>query len=495
MAGSITVVGLGSGDERQLTLGVWSVLQEAEEIWLRTVDHPVVNWLSEQGLKMQSFDQYYEQHREFNDVYVAIVDALMAQAKQGKELVYAVPGHPMVAEYTVVLLRERCAAEDVRLAIIGGESFLDQTFLRLGIDPVNGFQLLDAASMKDDLLQPKVHTIITQVYDVHTASDAKLTLMTLYPDDFVVVVAHRLGFEDERIISVPLYELDHVQGYGNHSLVWVPATTEDRVLNRTFAQLREIVHILRSPGGCPWDREQTHQSIRKNLIEETFEVVETIDEDDTDAMCEELGDLLLQIMLHSEMEEETGQFTVTDVIETISEKLIRRHPHVFGDVRANSTEEVLTNWQAIKNEEKRSKGIDLDANSLMDGIPQALPALYKATEIQKRAAKVGFDWTEPAPVLDKVREELTELIEAWQGKPIGAPEIADELGDLLFATVNLSRFLKVDADAALAGTIQKFDQRFRFIEQKISETGQKWEQISLEQMEEWWQLAKKTKKN
>jgi tetrapyrrole methylase family protein/MazG family protein len=494
MARSITIVGLGSGDERQLTLGVWTVLQDAEQLLLRTVDHPVVRWLSEQGLKWESYDSYYEEHGQFNAVYEAIAADLIARAESGAEVVYAVPGHPMVAEYTVALLKQQCAGRQIHLAILGGESFLDQTFLRLGIDPIDGFQLLDASSMTVDLLQPKMHTIITQIYDVHTASDAKLTLMELYPDDYVVVVGHRLGFDDERIISVELHELDRVAGYGNHSIVWVPPTNEDAVLNRTFGQLRSIVHTLRSPGGCPWDREQTHQSIRKHLIEETFEVVEAIDQDDPENLCEELGDLLLQIMLHAEMEEETGMFTVTDVIEAISEKLIRRHPHVFGEVRANSTEEVLANWQQIKSQEKAEKGIAVEQQSLLSGIPQGLPSLYRATEVQKRAAKVGFDWKQPEPVLAKVREELEELVDAWQQLPLDAPELTEELGDLLFAIVNLSRFLNIDADFALATTIHKFTQRFQFIEQKMREAGRKWEQTSLEEMDVWWEMAKKREK-
>jgi tetrapyrrole methylase family protein/MazG family protein len=494
VSGSITVVGLGSGDESQLTLGVWTVLQDADVICLRTADHPVVAWLAEQGLTMSSYDAMYEQHGRFEEVYAAIVADLIAKAGAGAEIVYAVPGHPMVAESTVVQLRARCADAGVRLAILGGESFLDQTFLRLGIDPVDGFQLLDATTMTADLIQPRIHTIITQVYDMHSASDAKLTLMDIYPDDYVVVVAHRLGFADERILSIPLHELDHVQGYGNHSMIWVPPTTEDAVLNRTFAQLRNIVHTLRSPGGCPWDREQTHQSIRKHLVEEAFEVVETIDNDDPEAMCEELGDLLLQIMLHSEMEEETGMFSVTDVIEAISEKLIRRHPHVFGEARANNSEEVLANWQQIKQAEKREKGIDVDNQSLLDGVPVDLPTLYKATEVQKRAAKVGFDWTEVEPVVAKIREELDEVLQVMATTEAGDSARADELGDLLFAVVNLSRFIKVDADQALAGTVRKFTRRFQYIELKIAQSGRNWSEYTLDELDIWWNEAKNTEK-
>ena len=267
----------------------------------------------------------------YESIAAALINLAKAAEDDEREIVYAVPGHPMVAEATVRLLRERCPGENVTLTVLGGESFLDEAFVRLGFDPIEGFQLLDAAELRASVIQPQLHTLIGQVYDMITASEVKLALMELYPDDYPVIVGHALGVEGEEAIQqMPLFELDRIDGYGNLSLIYVPRSDDSNLRQRTFARLHEIVGILRSPEGCPWDREQTHESIRKNLIEETYEVLETIDEDDPEHMQEELGDLLLQIMLHSQMEEELGTFTVYDVIQALNDKLIFRHPHVLA---------------------------------------------------------------------------------------------------------------------------------------------------------------------
>lgn len=289
MSATITVVGLGTGDPDQLTLGVLKKLKSSVHRYVRTKDHPVVTWLeAEEGISFQSFDEVYEAKDDFPSVYEEIVSRLLASCLEGggdKQIVYAVPGHPMVAEATIRLLKERCPAAGVELQMIGGESFLDEAFVRFGFDPIEGFLLLDASNVNGEPWDPRVHTLIGQVYDTFTASEVKLGLMEMYPDDFEVYVGHALGVEgQEQIVKVPLYELDRVEGYGNLSLVYVPSSQEETLRNRSFQRLREIVAILRSPNGCPWDREQTHQSIRKNLIEETYEVLETIDDDDPDHM-------------------------------------------------------------------------------------------------------------------------------------------------------------------------------------------------------------------
>ncbi|WP_409347044.1 nucleoside triphosphate pyrophosphohydrolase [Paenibacillus sp. MBLB4367] len=499
MPGHISVVGLGTGDESQLTLGIWRKLQQASpHIYARTERHPVLGWLKENGIEYTPFDRLYESHDAFEDVYDAIADELLALAKANpeREIVYAVPGHPMVAEQTTQLLRSRCPEAGVELTVLGGESFLDQSFLRLGFDPIEGFQLLDASQLSAKLLNPQLHTVIGQVYDAYTASDAKLALMDVYPDDYPVVVGHALGVAgEERILRVPLYELDRVDGYGNLSLVWVPRSGEESLQNRSFHRLHEIVEILRSPEGCPWDREQTHASIRKNFIEETYEVLETIDDDDPDAMCEELGDVLLQIMLHAQMEQETGAFTVYDVIQGLNEKLIRRHPHVFGTLGADNADEALANWQAIKQEEKASKGVDTARISQLSGVPRDLPGLMKAWKLQKKAAEVGFDWDRIEDVYAKIEEELQELKDAAHGPGADPEEAKAELGDLLFAVVNAARFLKADPEEALAQTNKKFVARFSYIEQKLRENGKTFEQTNLTEMEYFWQEAKKVLKN
>lgn len=499
----LTIVGLGSGDPDQLTLGVWRRLQAAGRIYVRTEQHPVMSLLQENAIAYSSFDSLYEQYESFPEVYEAIAEELINEALKSAPnsqdpaanaatgaLIYAVPGHPMVAERTVQLLRDKCEAAGIELQIIGGESFLDQAFISLGVDPVEGFVLLDAAELRPALLQPQLHTLIGQVYDTFTASDVKLTLMECFPDDYEVIVCHALGVKGEqRMQRVPLYEIDRLEEYGNLSLIYVPRSDDASLRNRTFERLHEIVAILRSPDGCPWDREQTHQSIRKNFIEELYEALEAIDNDDPAGMQEEFGDIILQVMLHSQMEEETGAFTVFDVIQSLNEKLIFRHPHVFGDRNASNSEEALGNWEQMKAEEKRIKGTDANRISQLDGIPPDLPALMKAYKLQKKAAKVGFDWDELEPVLSKVEEELQELREAIDSK--GREEQASELGDLLFAVVNTSRFIHADPEEALSRTNRKFKERFAYIEEQLRISGKNFDQTDLTEMDRWWEEAKR----
>lgn len=493
MSAAITVVGLGSGNPDRLTLGIMKTLQGAAKVYVRTLSHPVISALEELGVVMESFDHVYESHDTFPEVYNFIASTLIQASlaeDSGSEIVYAVPGHPMVAEATVKLLRERCPEQQIPLTVLGGESFLDEAFVRLGFDPIEGFQLLDAAELRSSLIQPQLHTLIGQVYDMFTASEVKLALMDIYPDEYEVIVGHALGVEgEESIVRVPLYELDRIEGYGNLSLVYVPRSDDERLRKRTFARLHEIVGILRSPEGCPWDREQTHESIRKNLIEETYEVLETIDEDDPEHMQEELGDLLLQILLHSQMEEELGTFTVYDVIQGLNDKLIFRHPHVFGENSANNAEDALQNWEQMKAEEKRSKGLDPEKSSVLDGIPRDLPALMKAYKLQKKASKVGFDWDDIDGVFQKIEEELAELREAVaEGQSLD--DQALELGDLLFAVSNAARFIKADPEEALSRTNRKFVTRFRYIEEQLKAQGKSVHESSLEEMESLWQSAK-----
>jgi tetrapyrrole methylase family protein/MazG family protein len=249
--------------------------------------------------------------------------------------------------------------------------------------------------------------------------------------------------------------------------------------------LIDIVRILRAPGGCPWDREQTHESIKKNFIEETYEVIEAINKKEPAMLREELGDVLLQIALHCEMEREQNVFTFDDVCDEICKKLILRHPHVFGDVTAETTEQVLTNWDAIKMQTKQQK----TTTESMASVPRELPALMRAQKLQKKAAKVGFDWDDASGALDKIREEADELEEAMAGKDPDA--IADELGDVLFSVVNVARFADVDAEEALTAATDKFLRRFSQVEQMAKDRGMDMKTAGIEALDKLWDEAKK----
>lgn len=252
-----------------------------------------------------------------------------------------------------------------------------------------------------------------------------------------------------------------------------------------FDRLVDIVRQLRSPGGCPWDREQTHQSTLSSLLDETYEFFEAVDENDDHKMKEELGDLLLQIVLHSQMAAEEKKFTIEDVAKEINEKLIRRHPHVFGNETVSGSTEVLRNWEAIKKKEKGKE----NRKYITDGIPEALPSLFRAEKIQHRVARSGFDWKDIAPVFDKVEEEFKEFREAYTN---GETEHAEEeLGDILFSLVNSARHAGISAEDALRKANKKFEKRFRYIEDKLKEIGKTVQDSSLEEMDSFWEQSKK----
>lgn len=482
----IVVIGLGAGDLNQLPYGVYKVLTEEKNIYLRTNEHPIVAELQQNGFSFTSFDYVYEKNSEFSAVYEEISETLLERAKESS-VIYAVPGHPLVAERTVQLLLEKGPERGIEIEIGGGQSFLDAMFQALKIDPIEGFQLLDGTDLSRDMLRINTHTIIGQVYDQFVASEVKLSLMEKLPDEYQVAIVTAAGSKEEKVKWIPLYELDRETEVHNLTSVYVPPVTNDQVLYREFSTFRQIIADLRGPNGCPWDKKQTHQSLKKYLIEEAYELIEAINNEDIDNMIEELGDVLLQVMLHAQIGEDDGYFTIEDIVEGISEKMVRRHPHVFGDVEAETEEEVLTNWQEIKQQEKGNV-----QPSLLGGVGKGLPNLLKAKELQKEAARVGFDWPDINPVLDKVKEELVELQEAKQsGNQV---EIELEFGDLLFALVNVARHYQIDPEEALFKTNQKFSRRFGYIEKKVAESGRSFSDYKLEELDTFWNEAKGNEK-
>lgn len=478
----ISIIGLGAGDFEQLPMGVYKQLKASDHLYLRTKEHPVISELESDGLAYQSFDHIYEAHDQFDAVYEEICSFLLQEASK-YNLVYAVPGHPLVAEKTVQLLIERAEEAGIELEINGGQSFLDSMFQALKIDPVEGFQLLDGTSLNKDELSLKQHMIIGQVYDSFVASEVKLSLMDLLPFDYKVWIVTAAGSKEEELREVPLFELDHYMRLNNLTSVYVPPVSDEALLNKSFNKLREIIAVLRGPNGCPWDKKQTHESLKKYLIEEAYELIEAIDEDDIDHIIEELGDILLQVLLHAQIGEDEGFFSIEDIIQGLSEKMIRRHPHVFGEVEAENVDEVLQNWQSIKAEEKGEKPA-----SLLDGIPASYPQLLKAEALQKKAAKVGFDWEEVSSIWDKVREEIKEFeIETENNNE----NMISEFGDILFAFVNIARYYQINPEEALNRTNKKFYHRFLYIEEKVRESGKDISSFSVDQLDAFWNEAKK----
>ena len=476
---TITIVGLGPGRVDDLTRRAWRALERAETVYLRTERHPCVPNLPE-GPRYQSFDGIYETVEKFEDVYTAIVARLLDAARSG-DVVYAVPGDPLVAESTVTRLLTEARTHGIPVEVVSGVSFIEPTLALLGIDALDGLQLHDAltlAGLHHPPLNPDYPALLAQVYSRAVASDVKLTLMNEYPDDFQVALIHAAGTETGRVEWLPLFEMDR-RDVDHLSSLYLPA----RGGMSSFEQFQEIIAHLRAPEGCPWDRKQTHESLRKYLIEESHEVLVAIDAGDMPALAEEMGDLMLQVLLHTQIAIEDGDFKMGDVLSAINNKLVYRHPHVFGDVQAETPEEVVTNWDALKKVEQVGKGSQRE--SILDGVPKSLPALLQAHEYQSKAAKPGFDWPKVDFVIDKVREEIDEVLAAETDA-----DKADELGDLLFVIVNWARWLGVEPETALRQANAKFYRRFRYIERALAERGKTPAESDLDEMDALWNDAK-----
>ena len=354
-------------------------------------------------------------------------------------------------------------------------TLVSSIFDTLRLSPPSRLTLLDAATLASAHVPPfppDVPALIVGVNSKELSSHVNEVLLTVYPKEHIVVVVAG-GKREER-------ELGELENWDfSEATCWfVPEFGE----GTSFESFAEIVAHLRAPNGCPWDREQTHESLRKHLLEESYEAISAIDSGDFAHMREEFGDLLLQIVLHAQIANEEEQFNISQVIQGIHSKIVRRHPHVFGDLKLDGVDDVLANWEKLKEKERGKRKED---KGILDGVPVALPALTQAQEYQDRAARVGFDWNEIDGVLDKVKEEIEEIKHAETDF-----ELASEIGDLFFVLVNFARWKNVDAESVLRGTNAKFKKRFAYVEQSAKTQGRNLSELSLEEMESLWQDAK-----
>lgn len=478
----VTLLGLGPGDPELLTRQAWQLLQSIPEIYLRTRQHPTVEGMPA-ALHIHSFDEVYEKEDTFSEVYAHIVEQVLELGRRPQGVVYAVPGHPFIAEATCPEIARRAAAAGLPVHIIEGLSFLEPTFTALNIDPLPHTAIVDALLLAEALtppFPPNTPVIIAQIHSAAVASDVKLTLMETYPDEHPVRLVHAAGSSQQIVESLPLYAIDRSAQLGLLTTLYLPPLQT----GCSFEAFQEIIARLRAPDGCPWDRQQTHQTLRTHLLEETYEALSALDADDPGHMREEFGDLLLQIVLHAQIASEAGEFNMAQVIKGIYDKIIRRHPHVFGDWQVEGVGNVLTNWEKLKAAEREQNGES--HKGLLDGVALALPALTQAQEIQARAARVGFDWPNLQGVVDKIYEECAEFINAPDD-----PARMAEMGDLFFALVNLARRCDMDAESALRETNLRFRRRFAHIEQAARQQNRPLSELSLDEMEALWQAAKK----
>ena len=546
----VTVVGLGPGRPGLVTSEALEALRSAKARWLRTTRHPSASLV--EGTR--SFDYLYDSAASLEEVYEGIVQALVVSAASEGGVVYAVPGSPSVAERSVELLR---ADPRVRTEVLPGVSFADLAFERLGVDPLAvGVTIVDGQRFALDSAGRSGPLLVGQCDSAHVLSEVKLAIagalegMVQGGPPPEVVVLQRLGLPDEAVFTVPWDELDRSVDPDHLTSIWVPELGAP--FASEFVRLEELGRTLRER--CPWDRQQTHDSLTRYLLEEAYETLEAIEELGPDGtgyehLEEELGDVLFQVVAHSVIAAEEGQFALGDVARRVHDKLVRRHPHVFGEVVANSAEDVSRNWEQIKRRERAERGWSEagageagageagagkagageagageagageagageagageagtgkagfgeagaggrmgEYPSLMDGLPRNLPALLYAHKVQGRAASAGFDWEGVEGALAKVDEELAELQEALEG---GAGKAAqrEELGDLLFAAVNLARKLDVDPEAALREAAAKFRRRFRAVEELAHQRGDDLSELGLEGLDRLWDEVKAT---
>jgi tetrapyrrole methylase family protein/MazG family protein len=480
---SITIVGLGPAGLDLVDSPTRRLLEDPEAtVILRTDRHPAsVDVASLREVTV--CDDLYESHAEFADVYGAIVERVMAAASS-TDVIYAVPGSPMVGERTVGAIVAAAGERGIDVSVQPATSFLDLALASARIDPISdGLQVVDARQLPDPL-PLHLPTIITQVDSPLRAADLAVALGRTLDDDTEVLVMDRLGDADEVVRWVGLDDLATYDA-GPRTSVMVPAT--DVGLLGLIATNR----LLRAE--CPWDGEQTHHTLLAHLVEEAYETADALGrlsveapggEVDFGAYAEvedELGDLLLQVLFHSTLASEAGAFDIDEVAEMNRRKLVRRHPHVFGDVEVSGASDVLSNWEQIKQEE-RSRA------SLMDDVPTGMPPIARALKVQKRAAGASFDWDAAEPVFEVLDEEIRELREALGDREA----VTDEIGDVLFTVINLSRHLDVDADTALRRSVDRFMERFRVVEAAFATQGRSIADASLEELEAAWHTAKAT---
>lgn len=477
----ITILGLGPGDPNLLTREAWELLSNSTEVYVRTARHPTLAGLPA-SLTVHSFDGIYETAEKFEEVYGQIIEQVIELGQREGGVLYAVPGHPAVGESTVEGIRKRAADLDISVRIVGGLSFVEPTLTALGVDALPGLYIADAldlATRAHPAFSPDSPALIAQLYSDTLASDVKLTLMNQYSDEQQVALVHAVGTTEEKVEWLPLHEIDQSENIAHLTSLYIPAIVQAG----SFESFQNTVARLRAPDGCPWDREQTHQTLRTNLLEEAYESVAAIDADDPQMLREELGDLLLQVVLQTQIAIDDGEFQMADVIADINAKLIRRHPHVFGDKKVAGVDEVLVNWEKLK-EQERATNPKKKKEGVLSSVPLALPALIQAQTYQGRVGRLGFDWPDISGVIAKVEEEIKEIETANED------ERAAEVGDLLFAVVNWARWLNVEAESALREANAKFAKRFAHIEESAKAQGREVSDLTLEEMDALWNEAK-----
>ncbi len=468
------IVGLGTGSLEDLNYKAFNLIKSEKPKYARTIRHPVIMKNSFENL--EAFDEIFEKEENLEQVYRKIKERIDCALAQYGEIIYLVPGSPHIGDK--ITESYLSGGNDISIELVDGCSFIDKAIKMSGSQNA-GFNIIDGHMADKYKFDIHSNNIICGVENQALASKIKIELTEIYPDDTNVIFMDILRNKREHI---SLFELDRQEYYDYSTYIFVESIDITMLDMYNINDLKNLMVLLRGPDGCPWDRKQTHMSLRECVVEEAYEVVDAIEKDDVVNLVEELGDLLLQVVFHSQIAAEEGYFNFEDVTAGICKKLYTRHPHVFLEEHANNETEAKLNWDEIKQKEKNvSSYTERIAN-----IPKSMSSLSRGYKIQSKAAEVGFDWPDASGAVIKVKEEIEELMEAY--KTMDAEKIEDELGDLIFAIINFARFMKINPDIALNKTNKKFIRRFEFIE-KNSQKDLK--DMTLEEMDYLWELSKR----
>jgi tetrapyrrole methylase family protein/MazG family protein len=477
----ITLLGLGPGHPKYLTCQAREFLGSGSELFVLDQNHPALLEMSIEGRTIFPHVSLEERADEITR-YRQVADRLISLASRPEGVSLAVTGHPGLDFPGIRELIDQAEARGIPVHMIPGLSIADLVIQLVGVPARSQLTIVDAGifgKLHVPTFPPTTAVVITRLDSPEKAVRLREVLGSVYPDKHPLILVHAVKDEGKNLVQVKLDELPDVEHLSAFTSLYI-SPLDDNSAIETF---QEVVAHLRAPDGCPWDREQTHASLRQHLLEESYETLEAIDSGSMEDLREELGDLLLQIVLNAQIASEAGHFTMTDVVNGITTKIINRHPHVFGEFKVDGVGGVLKNWEKLKETERQQNGDP--TKGLLDGAPASLPALAYAHEIQDRAARVGFDWPGIEGVIDKVHEELDEVLAAESND-----EREKEIGDLAFAVVNLARWLKVDPESALRGTNQKFKKRFAHIEKTAREKSISLGDLGFEEMDHLWEEAK-----
>jgi len=484
MKAQVTIVGLGPGAADSVTRQTLDAINSSQHRYVRTMRHPSAFLVGD----ATSFDDEYEKHEKSEDVYRAIAGKLKTEAEKHRAILYAVPGSPLVLEQTVQHLLHD---ESIETVLISAMSFLDVAWQVLRIDPVDaGVRLIDGHRFARLAAGESGPLLVAQCHANWVLSEIKLAHESATGDEPVVIL-HHLGLKDQQVVTTTWKEMDRTVEPDHLTSIYIPKLANS--IAGEMTQLHGLARTLREQ--CPWDKAQTHKSLVRYLIEETYEVVDAItsldpnDESSDEKLIEELGDLLYQVEFHAIIAEQQGRFSIADVARSIHDKLVRRHPHVFGDFEAETPDAVASNWESLKKQERDKT----NAKTVFEGVAKSAPSLMYSTKLQKRAAELGFDWPNKTGASEKIAEELRELVRAIDSA--GTPdEIPLELGDVLFSVVNLSRHIGVDAESALRSAAEKFRRRFEAVVALAQRRDLQLEKCTLAQLDALWDEVKKADK-